>query len=209
MVFRLGFVLISGRLLAPLFWSCRGESAQTQVTQAQYDGPWGLSVNREERLGFLNGIADCRAFHLGQRLSANRSAVEDEQLLANFYQKNPSLLTKPVLQALEQFDSTEGEGRPSGGQGWSHVPHAYWDGLWWKGSSRSERLGFVEGYISCLKERPGRPPTVFSKPPGEYVRRISEWYKLDDATHSIDPVREEEKIANVLLRFADKQGASP
>jgi hypothetical protein len=77
--------------------------------------------------------------------------------------------------------------------------HAYFDGLWWKGATELERRGFVEGFVTCsnLFLRP-----MFSKRPERYVDLVDQWYAPPN--DAIAATREDEKIANVLLKFADR-----
>jgi len=161
------------------------------------DGRWWRAISGGERLGYVNGYEDCYVYdakgaHTATGWTANRyvGAVEEH------YRQHPDQRTTPVSSVLKEINRT-GRARPvpAGGEEWKEN-HGYYDGLWWRGASAPEQLGFVEGYLSCYStEMPGAPAT-FSKAANEYVRLMNSY--MQEHVHS-----DEEKVADMLGRFRD------
>ena len=86
---------------------------------------------------------------------------------------------------------------PKGGEDWKES-HGYYDGLWWRGASPPEQLGFVEGYLSCYSTEMPSASGMFSKSAPDYVRLMNSYMK--GHAHS-----DEEKLADILSRFRDRQ----
>jgi hypothetical protein len=84
----------------------------------------------------------------------------------------------------------------------SREPHGAYDGDFWRQSSRSERLNFVQGYIACEHIY---LPHHFSRLPEYYVNAISAWYGVSDEDESVlNDKTANNKIGNVLLQLQDK-----
>lgn len=174
------------------------------------DGHWWLLLTAEEKDGYLNGDADCYLFERQRKFAHPKSTTESVERVTNFYHANPDKRSLPVFQAARIVDEL-----PSlyvaekGGETWNE-PHGYWDGMWWRQGSPADRLGFVEGYLACYRSNPPLGRRTYSRTPAQYVALINVWYKLDEENGLVDPEREDEKIANVLLKFSDDaEGASP
>ena len=80
--------------------------------------------------------------------------------------------------------------------------HATFNSDLWRTRLPEERMGFVEGYLSCQSIF-GKPKGTFSKPDDWYVRHISKWYGLKDGTDVIDERKADAKIADVIYLFRD------
>ena len=75
--------------------------------------------------------------------------------------------------------------------------HGFVDGLWYRHSSYSDRLGFLEGYIECLRHYVAQPSATYSRPVTYYDDNIWDYV----AAH---PAADEEAIAKLLFRYRDK-----
>lgn len=80
--------------------------------------------------------------------------------------------------------------------------HATFDSDLWRTRLPEERLGYVEGYLSCQTAF-GKPKGTFSKTDAWYVNHISNWYGLKPGTDEIDDRKAGVKIADVLYLFRD------
>ena len=194
-----------------LFCSCvalgslAGAAAQ-QKASASYDGHWWLGITPHEQYGFLNGFTDCYDYEYkgpDRYIDYN----EDQTLITMFYEENVSRQTQAVAAVLHMFRAGPGE-KPRPGGELVKGRHAYYDGLYWRQISEYsgpelEQLGFVEGYLWCHARLAHNKGGVFSKPPGEYVRLITQWYGFNRETDDVDEKREPTAIAGALFRFRD------
>lgn len=179
-------------------------SAQSNV----YDGGWWQMRTAPEQEGFIFGFGDCYADPAGQKIRILLDDAEIRIAMGTYYQGHERLRTRPVAQVLKDIwsghVSVPEAKHAAAGQGWRER-HGYFDGLWWKGSSPTEQLGFVEGYIAChntehRKVQPLRLPAV------SYVQSINAWYAMA-GDESVAAQRRAEKVGDVLLRFT--QTGSP
>jgi hypothetical protein len=178
------------------------ESPASQIRK--YDGHWWLLLTSEEKSGYLNGDADCRAFELKKKARYSKSFAEEQEDVTNIYRDQSEKRSLPafeVIRIVEDQPSLESTGK--GGEVWSE-PHGYWDGQWWREGTPAERLGFVEGYLACYS-RSQKPHGTLSRTPSEYVNLINQWYKLQEETGDVDPGRVNAKIADVLFKFCDQR----
>ncbi len=81
------------------------------------------------------------------------------------------------------------------GETWKNA-HWYLNGDWWAQVSEAQQLGFVEGYLWCLKTQVSAPTDSYSKPPETYRRKI-------DAFVRANPKLGHEAVAVTLRRFRD------
>jgi len=116
-----------------------------------YDGVWWQMRTAPEQEGFIFGFGDCYADPAGRRI---RMLVDDADIriaVSTYYQGHQKSRTRPVAQVLKDIwaghISVPGTKHADAGEGWRER-HGYFDGLWWKGSTNTEQLGFVEGYIA-------------------------------------------------------------
>ena len=169
-----------------------------------YDGVWWQMRTASEQEGFIFGYGDCYAASPDQRV---RVSLDDQNLqiaVGVFYQAHQSQRTRPVAQVLRDIwaghVSVPYAKQALPGGGWRER-HGYFDGLWWKGSSNPEQLGFVEGYATCFSSE-HRKARAFSLEPEKYVSLLTAWYSLN-GDESFAARRQAEKIADVLPRFSN------
>jgi hypothetical protein len=173
-------------------------SAQSNV----YDGGWWQMRTAPEQEGFIFGFGDCYADPAGQKIRILLDDAEIRIAMGTYYQGHERLRTRPVAQVLKDIwsghVSVPEAKHAAAGQGWRER-HGYFDGLWWKGSSPTEQLGFVEGYIAChnTEHRKVQPLRL---PAASYVQSINAWYAMP-GDESVAAQRRAEKVGDVLLRF--------
>lgn len=70
--------------------------------------------------------------------------------------------------------------------------------------TQDRRLGFIEGNLYCHRHDANNRGGTFSKTAREYVRPISQWYRINDVADEIDEKRAQVAIADVLFKFRDR-----
>ena len=199
-----------------------------QKASARYDGHWWLSISDSERFGFLNGYFDCYHYEfkgpaefskwplsLPQGVPIPNPDLFAQGRITSFYKAHPQSLDLPVPEVLYRFRDRPGEERQDDDGEPIKGPHGGNDGSYWnlisaQGGPEVKQLGFVEGYLWCHEHLSRNKGGVFSKPPAEYVRLITQWYGYVAETGDINPEREPTAIADALFKFRDRpQGAPP
>jgi len=177
-------------------------SGSLSAQNSSYDGAWWQLRSAPEQEGFIFGFGDCYADPGGQKI---RILLDDSEIriaMGTYFQGHERLHTRPVAQVLKDIwsghISVPEAKRAAVGQGWRER-HGYFDGLWWKGSSPTEQLGFVEGYITChnTEHRKAQPLRL---PAASYVQSITAWYAMP-GDESLAAQHRAEKVGDVLLRF--------
>jgi hypothetical protein len=169
-----------------------------------YDGHWWLSVGIREQLGFLNGFRDCYLYEYKGSVPYSIGATyEWHRQITAFYEGTPPQLNMPAAEfMLRAHGDTDGK-TPLEGR--DKEDHGIYDGIYWRQEyalgGPNEQRGFVAGYLWChthlCKNRGG----TFSRPPSEYVARITQWYAQGNGSRNA--ARDREKIAHVLFKFCD------
>ncbi len=164
-----------------------------------FDGKWWAASFAEERSGYLNGYLDCYIYDAKAKSNSGGSTIADfSNAIDEYYRTHRP--TAPVSTALKQIDRTaKPHPVPEGGEKWTE-PHGYYDGLWWRGGSPEEQLGYVEGYLSCYSSEVLSSGAVFSKTAAQYRALVNKF--LDGHSKSDD-----EKVAHLLRRFRDQPRA--
>jgi len=164
-----------------------------------YDGTWWTAADPDEQAGFLEGSADCltwTAHHDG--FSETPNQVQGK--ITRYYRTHPSRRNLPITEVWSLLNQDAAQNAPvkSGTKGgtWSN-PHWYLNGDWWYQVERSERLGFIEGYISCVRTYVKEPRVSYSRSPEYYASEISKQIK---ARHAYD-----QAVAEILFKFRDQQ----
>jgi hypothetical protein len=134
----------------------------------------------------------------GVHTATGWTASQFVRAVAEHFRQHPDQRTMPVSAVLKEINRT-GKPRPipKGGEDWKES-HGYYDGLWWRGASAPEQLGFVEGYLSCYSTEMPSASGIFSKSAPDYVRLMNSY--MQGHAHS-----DEEKLADILNRFRDRQ----
>ena len=164
--------------------------------QAAYDGDWWFSANSDTRSGYFWGADDCLVWSAHVKGFWGSSDAFDD-FVTKFYETHP---TEKKLPVVEAWRGATARTRPPedtpGGEVWTN-PHGFLNGSWYRQSSYDERIGFLEGYIGCLRTYVKEPTESYSRQPGYYDDNI--WDYID--TH---PKAYNEPIATMLARYRDK-----
>ncbi len=165
---------------------------------AKFDGRWWTHAPASEQEGYTDGYFDCFIYDLKHLSTAKGwSTKEYVQEVEAFYTKHPSQKRESVVAVLGKINAAA---RPhpvfKGGEVWKE-PHAYYDGLWWRGGDDEHRMGYVEGHLSCYVDSVLRNGGAFPKPALEYRSLI-------DLYIESHPNGDNEKVANILHRFQDR-----
>jgi len=173
-----------------LLW-CTAASSGSGASSGRHAASWWGRLNVEEQQAYLDGISDCLQYDV-HRDYPNLPNGPDRGLIGEFYEAHPAQRHLTVLQVLPKVPPQVRRQTPSGGEVWPER-HAYFDGLYWKGSERG-KLPFIQGYLDCRAESDAGFAIQYPGPPERYVSLIDKWYERH-------PNREDEKIALVLARF--------
>jgi hypothetical protein len=149
-------------------------------------------------------VGTCRTQKTGKRslrrirakwLSRDLADLDTE--IDQSYKAHPSNLSLPIVALWQKLLAQAPPAKPRrGGEVWTN-PHGYYNGDWYKQSSYDERIGFLQGYIGCLRTYMKEPTESYSRQPGYYDDKI--WDYID--TH---PKAYNEPIATMLARYRDK-----
>lgn len=164
--------------------------------EGTYDGNWWLAAAPDERSGFLNGAADCLTWAAHAKgFSATPDQLGDK--ITRYYKTHSADITVLVTEVWRRLESREHPARTTpGAESWTN-PHWYLDGLWWSQGSKSENVGFVEGYLWCATTYLKSSPDTYSRPVSYYVDQITGY------TRSA-PQADDEAVATILYRFRDQ-----
>ena len=161
------------------------------------NGTLWLRMTDDERAGFVDGYEDCYIYDSkGKQTTTGWTSNDYVKAVTAYYTDHQDLAAIAVTVVLQNLDHT-GKPRtvPKGGEHWKEA-HGYYDGLWWRQSSENEQLGYVQGYLACYRRLLVASPTTFSKPPNAY-------WSLMNAYITQNPKSDDEKLANILKRYAD------
>jgi len=172
-----------------------------------FDGVWWLASTASEQEGFTLGYGDCFTSPDSLRV---RMLTDDPTLriaVSDYYQSHAAQRTRPVAEILKEVWSgripVRGAEKAQPGQGWRER-HGFFDGGWWKGSNATERLGFVEGYISCVAVSKNKAGSLQLEP-AAYVQWVELWYAAG-GNEEVAAQRQAVKVADVLMRVGNHPG---
>jgi hypothetical protein len=204
----LSFVLmgtVSGRSQPP-------HPAANATQKAQpFDGKWWSKTSADEHSGFLDGADDCLTWTAHEQIwSKNQKGfggtwAQLNDAIGKFYKDHPDLnylgvvdTWKKVIEQSSQKPVVSSENAET----WNN-PHWYLDGFWWMEKTSDQKLGFIEGYLWCMKTHVPAPGETYSKPASFYVE------KIDASTRANgDSKANREKVAVMLRRYKDRQSST-
>ena len=185
-----------------------GSCSLLRAQGSHLDGVWWLLSTAAEQEGFTLGYGDCWADPDVQRV---RMLTDDATLriaVSDYYQGHTAQRSRPVGEVLKDMWSGHykmtGAERAQPGQGWRDR-HGFFDGGWWKGSNSTERLGFVEGYTSCINSGKNKQASL-QLAPQQYVRWVDRWY-AGGGDAETESQRQAVKIRDVLMRVGNQPTA--
>jgi hypothetical protein len=169
-----------------------------------FDGDWWMASTAAEQEGFILGYGDCFADPDSMRV---RMLMDDATLriaISDYYQSHAAQRARPAAEVLKDIWSghtlVRGSEKAQPGQGW-RARHGFFDGGWWKGSNAAERLGFVEGYTSCVNSGKNKAAHL-QLSPAAYVQWVDVWY-AGEGDQEVSAERQGVKITDVLLRVGN------
>ena len=180
--------------------TCRRLPAQTK----SFDGIWWLASTAAEQEGFTLGYGDCWADPSALRVHMLTDDATLRIAVSDYFQSHEAKRNRPVPEVLKEIWSghipVRGAEKAQLGEGWRDR-HGFFDGAWWKGSNPAERLGFIEGYITCINEAK-KKSTALQLEPEQYVQWVDHWYAItgDD---EVTAQRQAVKVADVLVRVGN------
>jgi hypothetical protein len=179
---------------AEAFSQSAGPLNRAKQTEKAHDGTWWLAAAPEERSGFLEGAADCLTWVLRVR---GFSATSNQMVgkITRYYETHPDERRASPMDVWQRVGANSSAVPPRNGEVWKK-PHWYLNGLWWRQSAAPERLGFLQGFLCCLRTRLGPPNDVYSRPIHWYAVRINEYIE----SH---PEADDQAVATILALFTD------
>lgn len=183
-------------------WSQSSQSPSTVVPVNQkFTGIWWLKADVEERSGFLNGTADCLTW-TAHKEGFNATPEQLLDRITKFYVAHPESVSLGIIDVWQKVADKPKANNGADGQGerWKNA-HWYLNGDWWSQVSEAQQLGFVEGYLWCLKTQVSAPTESYSASASSYRRKI-------DAFVKANPKLGKEAVAITLRRYRDQDAMS-
>jgi len=183
-------------------WSQSSQPTNNTVLPKQmFAGTWWLKSDAEERAGLLNGVADCMTWTAHEK-GFNATPEQLTGRVSKFYASHPEAATLSVIDVWRKLDDRPQPSTGTKGQGetWKNA-HWYLNGDWWAQISEDQQLGFVEGYLWCLRTQVPAPTDGYSASPDTYRRKI-------DAFVKANPKLGKEAVAVTLRRYRDQDAAA-
>jgi hypothetical protein len=172
-------------------------AAEIEPTK-RFDGHWWSRAEPEERSGFLNGAGDC-LISVAHKTWVSRSIEWAIPKITEYYRANAASSGVPVVEVWRAvLSSVPPETPRKGGEVFTN-PHGYYDGEYWRESSESQKVGFLEGYLWCLRTQVEAPSETYSRPVSYYIKKIDA-YVNDFKAH---PGIFNQSIASTLSHFRD------
>jgi len=180
-------------------WSQSAQPVNGSIpSKPSYAREWWLNADEAERYGFLHGLSDCMTW------TAHKTGFSEtpEQIMVkidNFYKMHPGSATLNVIDVWEKVvdhPKPSKDADKSNLEVWKNA-HWYLDGDFWFQMNEDEQLGFLEGYLWCLKTQVPDSTEIYSKSASSYRRKI-------DAFVKANPKLDKEAIAVTLHRFRDQ-----
>jgi hypothetical protein len=156
--------------------------------QVAHDGGWWRAVDQYHHLGFLDGYSDCDGYvDPGPSRWNGFSPYDYEEKISSYYGAHPQELKRPVatvLLILAPPDKAVTEKSNFGSSA----------GEEWRQGGQSYRLGFVEGYLECLRSRTEKGVRypflypMFPSGPGGYSQLVNWVYNnIENPNYVIFP----------------------
>jgi len=173
-------------------------------------GNWWGEATIDERNGYLAGYLAC-ALYDARKVGLNEDRWQVlEKMISQKYSTGAEPRSMPVgalalrLSAMPRPREWGGE-QESGGAAEIHAEkYGFFDGEFWRQSSKDVRQGFVEGYVDCCGDE-SIAGARFSGTAQEHVSAISAWYGVSEDGDSMDANRSETKIPDVLRRVGARR----
>jgi hypothetical protein len=179
-------------------WSQLSEGQHTPPAGKQaYAGVWWAAADSEERSGFLNGVADCMTWAAHKSgFSATPGQLIDK--ITRFYRAHPKSADLPITEVWQRVEghSNPVKDKDEAAETWKN-PHWYLNGGWWMQISERQQLGFVEGYLWCIRSQVKAGAENYPHSATSYQRKIDTFVRAN-------PKLSNEAVADTLRRFQDR-----
>jgi len=172
----------------------QGRAPKPADFDKKYDGTWWLARSSQQRSGFLEGSGDCLTWVARLRGFGDPSDELVEKV-THYYRTHPSNKGTPVIEVWRQLAGAEIVKEYKEGEVWRN-PHWYLNGLWWRQSSEEARLGFLEGYLWCVKSCVSPRSGAYTLSASSYRSKIDDYVKKHAKA-------DDEAIATILGTFRD------
>lgn len=161
-----------------------------------YEGRWWASAETEERAGFIWGASDCLSSDADlQGFWGTDEAID--AAISKYYRVHLREENLSIMEVWGKVGSSVHEPEhPEGGEIYDH-PHGFLDGNWYKMEFYPKRIGYLQGYLGCLKTYVNDPPQSYSHTIGYYDDHV--WDYIDAHPRAYDEV-----VAEMLSRFRDR-----
>lgn len=175
-------------------WFCINTKGQhTSCRRSPYKRAYWVATSKDQRTQFIAGYIDCAVEDKGRNDLENSSWHTLELKISRFYASHPKTkLSVPNL--ISKFRQKASP--PPGGE---YHPEGIFHGQYWFEITPTERIGFVNGYLSCMYPA-RRKPTDSLKPVTWIVKEINSYYKIKD-DGSIDDHRATTRISLVIHKL--------
>jgi len=176
-------------------------SQEVAKNLSDYDGKWWISADHYERTGFFWGADDCERWDA--RVPTSYNLPEDAFTeITKYYEAYPDQMALAVVEVSKKVAAHLPHRKPlKGGEVWNN-PHGFLTGFWYQTSAESERFGFLEGYLGCLRTYMKGSAESYPKPIHYYDDKIWDYVDSHGADVSQAPV------AYTLRRFRDSPKAN-
>lgn len=179
-------------------WPQVSEHPKSALSPDQrFSASWWAQASPERRAGVLNGVSDCMTWSVHKK-GFNQTPEQMTESIGAYYRAHREAAALSVVEVWQKLDAQSQFDTRADGQGetWKNA-HLYLNGDWWTQSSEDQQLGFVEGYLWCLKTQ---APTSTERYP-ETAKAY--WHKID-AFVKAHPKLGNESVAVTLRRFRDR-----
>jgi hypothetical protein len=189
--------------ILPAVGLCRPDEGTVDKHAAQgakeiiaYEGRWWASADSEEKPGFTWGASDCLSSDAELQGFWGTDEAIDEAI-SKYYKTHPREEALSIMEVWGKVGSTVHEPEhPEGGEIYAH-PHGFLDGSWYKMEDYPKRIGYLQGYLGCLRTYVNDPPQRYSHPIGYYDDNVWDYIEAH-------PIAYDEAVAEMVSRFRDR-----
>lgn len=170
-----------------------------------YDGKWWLSLNKRQRLSFIDGYTLCY-----QKMVSAKEFDEDIGLyrdrintcLTEHPESTGDALSDLLWRVAHPPYSRPPAKHAPGGETYPGRWGLYNGDDYWQLGTDEEHLAFIQGFLDCYNKHTNHPNGTFSKPRESYVKAIDDWYGFGKNVPIVKG-HENDGIPDVLFRFHD------
>ena len=128
----------------------------------------------------------------------NATPEQLSEKIARFYRAHPESADLSVIEIWQRVDdqSKPVKDKDESAETWKNA-HWYLNGEWWMQISEGQQIGFVEGYLWCLRTQVPSVSESYSRSANSYQRRIGAFVRAN-------PKLSKEAVSVTLRRFRDK-----